>query len=82
MELNDPILQDVLTQIGMEVVRATRKFGPFASAHEGYAIIKEELDELWDDVKENRLVDSSREAVQVGAMAARYLIDLDPHRIQ
>jgi hypothetical protein len=30
---------------------AVEKYGPFKSYHEGYAVILEELDELWDEVK-------------------------------
>jgi len=52
----------------------------FNSVHEGYAIIKEELDELWDEIKKKESDrDSTRmtkEATQIGAMALRFLIDL------
>ena len=58
-----------------EYDRATKKFGEFNSTHEGYAIIQEELDELWDAVKKNDIEDSRKEAIQVAAMAIRYLID-------
>jgi len=57
-----------------ELARATTKFGKFYSPHEGYAIIKEEVDELWDDIKANR--SGEKEAIQVAAMALRFLIDL------
>lgn len=68
-----------LTDVRNEFARATAKFpAGFHSGHEGYAVIKEELEELWSEVKCN---DSSgerayREAVQVAAMALRYVIDL------
>jgi len=62
-----------------EYIAATRINKPFASAHEGYAIILEELDELWDEIKkkEHRRKGSrmTEEAVQVGAMALRFLVD-------
>ncbi len=54
--------------------------GAFHSAHEGYAVILEELDELWEQVRlkrSQRDVDQMRrEAVQVGAMALRFLVDV------
>jgi hypothetical protein len=60
-----------------ELDRATKKFGPMRSAHEGYAILKEEVDELWDDVKANAPVSQMRtEAVQVAAMAIRFIMDV------
>lgn len=52
----------------------------FNSAHEGFAIIKEELDELWDEIKKretNRnMAKITDEAIQVGAMALRFLVDV------
>jgi len=46
-----------ITKITKEVLdeleSAEEKFGPFNSAHEGYAVILEELDELWEAVKIN-----------------------------
>ena len=63
-----------------ELNRAIRKFKGFNSAHEGYAVILEELDELWDEVKKNqktRSVERMRyEATQVAAMALRFIEDV------
>lgn len=33
---------------------AIRNWPPFNSAHEGFAVLKEEVDELWDQVKINQ----------------------------
>ena len=51
----------------------------FNSTHEGYAVIHEELDELWDEVKTQSGGDKAKlkkEAVQVAAMAIRFIQDL------
>lgn len=51
---------------------------PIAGRHEGYAVILEELDELWEECKQKR-PDPSRmraEAIQVAAMALRFAVDL------
>lgn len=69
-------IDTVLALVRRELVRATAKFGSFASAHEGYAVILEEVDELWDEVKANRPERATEEAVQVAAMGARFLLDL------
>ena len=64
-----------------EFHRANGMYDPMASAHEGYAVLLEEIDELWDEVKkggtEPRDLDRMRiEAIQVGAMALRFLHDV------
>lgn len=50
------------------------------SAHEGFAILKEEVDELWDEVKKKQPTQDieklKKEALQVGAMALRFLVDI------
>lgn len=72
----DVVAGDVLR----ELLRAVEKFGPFSSGHEGYAVILEELDELWEEVKKNPSKTSKRrmraEAVQVAAMAVRFVMDV------
>ena len=73
----DKHLEDVKT----ELLRATKKFSPFHSGHEGYAVIKEELEELWEEIKKKKLSRDlptmRREAVQVAAMALRFLTDIE-----
>lgn len=52
------------------------------SPHEGISVIREEFEELWDEVKfdSGGTNDAARkEALQLAAMAIRYIIDLDPH---
>jgi len=48
------------------------------SIHEGFAILQEEVDELWDEIKLKRPDKDKlrKEALQVGAMALRFLVDL------
>lgn len=69
-----------LKEVTRELCRATELHGPFASSHEGYAVILEELDELWEHVKrraEDRdLAAMRREAIQVAAMALRFVVDV------
>lgn len=63
-------------EIDAEIDRATAKHGPFGTAHHGYAVILEELDEAWDEIKANNNARTREEMVQVAACAIRYLIDL------
>jgi len=61
-----------------ELASSYKKFPqPLNSTHEGYAVILEELDELWDTVKKNEPKKLMRaEAVQVAAMSLRFILDL------
>jgi hypothetical protein len=77
--------------VGLEVDMASAKFPAFNSSHEGFAVLKEEVDELWDEVKKNpkkdplatspedgearRRAKMRAEAVQVAAMAIRFITD-------
>jgi molybdopterin biosynthesis enzyme len=74
---NSPI-KDALGLILSEARRAARKHPPLNSAHEGYAVLLEEVDELKAEVwKRDRDIAAMRaEAVQVGAMALRFIIDV------
>ena len=66
-----------LRAIQEEFKRASKLFSKFNSYHEGKAVIEEELEELWDEIKGKQDPDRIREeAIQVGAMALRFLNDL------
>lgn len=62
-----------------ELLSARRRFPPFNSAHEGYAVILEEVEELWAEIKYNKRPDHIRipamrkEAIQVGAMIVAFI---------
>ena len=67
-----------------ELKRATRTHGRMKSPHEGYAVIKEEFEELWAEIKtcehwntDGDARDRMRtEASQVAAMAMRFILDI------
>lgn len=73
---HDAWLTNVVVAICAELKGATNKFGSFASAHEGYAVLKEEFDELWDAVKANDKPEMVLEARQIAAMAIRFMWDM------
>lgn len=68
------------SEVAAELRRAMALFGPFKNGHEGWAVIREEVDELWDEVKNNKGDDhvarQRKEAIQVAAMALRFVVDL------
>jgi hypothetical protein len=63
-----------------ELEGATTNWPPMNSAHEGFGVLYEEFDELWEHVKtkqKNRdLVKMRDEAVDVAAMAIRFAVDI------
>lgn len=68
--------EDLRNDIEAEYTNATHKFPKFNSYHEGYAVLKEEMDELWNEIKgEQRNTILKDEAIQVAAMAIRFIID-------
>lgn len=81
MSISDGDIYAACVMVQEEVRRAKQLWPrPFSCAHEGWAVILEELDELWDEVKLNqkkRDLDKMRkEAVQVAAMAIRFIVEV------
>ncbi len=69
----------IFMDLKAELHGARFRFPDFNSAHEGYAILLEEVDELWDQIKINQkkrdISKMRREALQVAAMAIRFILD-------
>lgn len=76
---NKTLLMELLVKTSLECQQAMDNWPPFNSAHEGFAVLKEEVDELWDHVKTNqkkRDIEAMRkEALQVAAMALRFAVE-------
>lgn len=74
------LVADLLDEVREELLAARERYGPMHSAHEGYAVILEELDELkaevWKSPKKRDLAAMRAEAVQLAAMAVRFLMDV------
>jgi len=74
----------IATEIMDEFDRAVAMHGGFASLHEAYAVLDEEVDELWETVRlkndgpqGNRLFMARREAIQVAAIAMKLISQID-----
>lgn len=70
------IVDRVVDMVTTELKIAQGKFSSFKSGHEGYAILLEEVDELWHEIKHGNSTSARREAIQVAAMAIRFVVDL------
>lgn len=76
----DMKIDEIIHKVKKELIRATKKCGKFNNAHEGYAVLLEEVDELWDIIKLNQHTPNrnsymENEAIQVSAMAIRLILD-------
>ncbi len=71
----DSLLGDVKRELGF----ARAKFPPFKSDHEAWAVLYEEVDELWEEVRRHREARGEqhmkKECIQVAAMALRFIED-------
>jgi len=72
---------EAIEEVYREVMRAKSMFPTdFHNQHEGYAVILEELDELWQEVKKNQrdydLYEQRKEAIQCAAMCIRFIAEL------
>jgi NTP pyrophosphatase (non-canonical NTP hydrolase) len=72
--------------VQLEFDFATEKYPAFNTAHEGWAVLLEEVDELWDHVKVKQgrrdLTAMQKEAIQIAAMALRFAFDMQGDRGQ
>jgi len=73
-------MRKTIDSIITEYESASSKYPKFHSTHEGYAVIKEEVDELWDMVKASKEINGhlemEKECIQIAAMAIRFIEDL------
>jgi RNAse (barnase) inhibitor barstar len=83
---------DIRLEVDKEIEKAETAYGNFNSTHEAYAVLKEEIDELWDIVKQNteRTYGTPEwktkalvpELVQIAAIAIRTANELQNNKIK
>jgi hypothetical protein len=71
-------VEDIGKEVTNELRKAMAKHKGMNSAHEAYAVILEEMDEFWDEVKAQTLdkAKAKKELLQISAMAQRAILDL------
>jgi hypothetical protein len=77
-------MNHALAQVKDELLHAVMTHATFNTPHEGYAVILEELDELWDEVRRRHQDRDAmrKEAMQIAAMALRFMVDLCPGKFR
>jgi hypothetical protein len=68
----------IYNEVQAEVTRSRKLHGDFHGAHEGYAVLLEEVNELWDEVKLRKrgFLTMRTECVQIAAMAIKFAEDV------
>ena len=83
-KLDRELMREAAEDARIEAQDGYLKWGAVNSAHEAYAVMAEEVDELWDHVKtkqKNRDLGAMRkEAIQVAAMAIRFAAEVADER--
>lgn len=76
--MNEDDIEHILKDVYDEVKKAETKHPPMNSPHEGWAVLFEEVDELWEHVRADtgRSEEARKEAIQVAAMGVRYILNL------
>jgi len=58
---------------------ARQRFGQYSSPHELYAVLQEEIEEMWDAIKIDNFAHARVEAIQVAAVALRFASETTRH---
>jgi len=73
-------VMDELMMLKAKVDDPNHPFDNLHSPHHGYALLLEEMDELWEEIrKKNKFRDLEamrEEAMQIAALAIRFMVDL------
>jgi NTP pyrophosphatase (non-canonical NTP hydrolase) len=67
-------MRELLLDIESRMEHAERRYGPFASTHEGLGVALEEWDELKDAIRANALASVEHECLDLSAVLIRLAI--------
>lgn len=77
----DEMTDKLAALIAVRAKAAAVRYGPFASAHEAHSVIREELEELFDEVRKKRALRSQMalrdEALDIATAALRYAAQIE-----
>lgn len=77
-EILEKKLRKPLDEVKNEAIYIAEKHNGFNSPHEGYAVMLEELDELWDEIKKKPLMRDKQqmkdECKQIAAAAVCFML--------
>lgn len=67
-------MDELIREIETRMERAERRYGPFASTHEGLGVASEEWDELKDAIRANALASVEQECLDLAAVLIRMAV--------
>lgn len=70
-EITESAIKALLSQL----TRDFRDYAPISSQHEGFALLKERLDQLWQFVQRREREEAMHEALLLAAVAMRFVIE-------
>ncbi len=74
--MDEKLIDETIYLVKSELLKANKKFPPFNSTHEGYGVLIEEVDEMWDEIKNNNTAAANIECIQVAAMAIKFVVSM------
>ena len=76
-ETEEAVIDAILYEVKNELFRALRLYTRSNSLHGAHSILREEFEELWDEVKKKapNKARVTEEAVQTAAMAVRLILE-------
>lgn len=75
-------IDEVLSLVKEELLKAYAKHRGYPSGHYMWAVLAEELEEIWEHVRADTWMtpEARKEAIQLAAMGVRYVLDVAPLR--
>jgi len=74
--------EEAIDLVIREITMVESNYPPFTSAHEGYAVLLEEVEELKTEIFKSPgkrdYNQMKKEAIQIAAMALKFVIDVKP----
>ena len=75
----NPRMSYIVYEILAELNRSHDQHGDFPTMRHGYAVLEEEVDEAWDEIKRDNKQLALEEMVQVAAMAIKFIDAFAPN---
>jgi hypothetical protein len=65
----------IFSEVARDLIKHILTFDCYHSTHEGYALIRERVEQLWDSVESRSPKDQRETCIRIAAMAIRFIID-------